>query len=277
MRLAFLALIAATLGGAAAAQDVDPFAIGVAEELSINHSPCAYEHDPAVEKVLQVVGFKVKPVKPPKNSPVTYVELRNNSSKMITAFVLTDSVGGRVWVEGSFARGIDLVWELALVRYSKKPAPSNTILPPGGIYEFEVGPIERRHVEVYPCTVVFDDRTGVGPPGEVSSLLQMRATSAESMGAVVAELESARHADDPKIWLMLRAKQLASQGVVVAQPNTSPVRTRSRGTGPSRHLEWLAAELAGGRNNPRDQKLLADYISVYSAQRDALLAQSTPN
>jgi hypothetical protein len=210
---------------------------------TLSHTRCASRHDPAVEKALQVVAAG------------SSVEFRNASAKAITAYVMTYTVTRGKESYPSSATGQDFV-----------AAPPNSTLMPGQTYW---GGKVRGPSEVYPCLVAFDDRTGVGPPELLASLMRMRQSRAEFLGTMIREMEAARAADDPKAALMLRAKR-------------SPLVTTSRGAGNTRittnapvrrYLEVIAETLSGTRNSPLDQKLLAEQISEHRALQQAILKQ----
>jgi hypothetical protein len=214
---------------------------------TLSHTRCASRHDPAVEKALQVVAAG------------SSVEFRNASAKAITAYVMTYTVTRGKESYPSSATGQDFV-----------AAPPGSTLMPGQTYRAGLwgGKVRGPH-EVYPCLVVFDDRTSVGPPELLTSVMRMRQSRAEFQGTMIREMEAARAADDPKGALLLRAKR-------------SPLVTTSRGPGNTRvttnlpvlrYLEVIAAKLSGTRNSPLDQKVLADEISEHRALQQAILKQ----
>jgi hypothetical protein len=242
--------------------------VGITSEFSISDSPCAHRRDPAIEQVLQGV-VKVSAARPPKTGSVATLEMRNVSGKSIAAYVLTYTVVRGQKTEYSGAFGKDLADGLALVRYSRKAAPPNTTLLPGETYRAEIWSGRYPgHFEAYPCMVVFDDGTSIGPPQVLRSVTGMRQTRAKSLGNLIADLELARDSADPKATLLLRAKRstrIESSGVA----NGHTTRTSSPGWGS--HLEYVASQLSGSASSPRDRKILADHISVFRAQQEGLL------
>ena len=260
MRRAWLILLGSALSVTALAQDQPPLTGIAIRDWSITDSLCKYEHDSSVEKGMQMVRVVIDSA---KSTRVATLELRNKSAKSITAYVFsyTFTQGGKTdYYDG---RGADLVYEMAIAKSSQQPLPNSTF-PPGGVIEQGInGGKGHGQFEVYPCMVAFDDGTFIGPASLVKFLMQMLADNAKAIGALVADLKSARDSADPKTFLTNRAQQVK---------RTSKGRS---GEEPYRYLEIVASGLSSSGNTTLDRKTITDHVSALQAQQEILIKQST--
>ena len=256
MRLAWLILLSVA-PPLMAQTHLQPLRTGIANrEFSITDSPCKYEPDRLVEKSMQLARVIINSAE----SAQATLELRNTSAKSITAYVFnyTFAHGGKTdYYDG---RGADLIYEIASAKNTQQVLPS---FPPGGVVEQDVkGGSGHGQFQVYPCMVLFDDGTFIGPPVLVKFLTQMRLDTAKGFGALVADLKSARDSADPRAFLTRRAQQVkrASNGRL--------------GEEPYRYLEIVASSLSSNGNTSLDRKSISDHISALQAQRETLVQQS---
>ena len=264
MRFAALILLAGAVAVAASAQDHQSLTGIEIREFSISDSPCGYTHDSAVEKALQTVRVLPNTVKQSRDSPVATFELRNNSAKTITAYIInyTFTHGGKTDYYG--ALGTDLVYEMAMVRGSGDQILPNSTFPPGGIMKQEIrGGGRHGQFEVFPCVVAFEDGTFIGPPWLSKFLMDMRADNAKAFGALISDLKLARDSVDAKTFLINRAKQIKR------------ISKGSSDEEPYRYLEIVASGLSPSGNTPLDRKTITGYISGLQAQQEMLVEQST--
>src|SRR5262249_41872522 len=194
---------------------------------------------------------------PPGASSIASFELRNNSAKTITAYVFnhTFTHGGKTdYYAGT---GTDLVSEMAIAKSSPEQTLSNSTFTPAGVVKQEIrGGGRDGQFEVFPCLVVFDDGTFVGPSSLWKILRKARANHAKAIGALVADLKLAQDSADPKTLLTNRAKQ---------------VKKISKGRSdeePYRYLEIVASALSQTGNTPLDRKTLTDHLSALQAQQE---------
>jgi hypothetical protein len=157
-----------------------------AREFSISHSPCEHRHVPDVEKAIHVSV---------DSGPVSTMELHNISAKPITAFVYTARKGATGWYGAS---GEDLIYDMVWDKNSR--------WPPGGVLRRRLG--KGREREVFPCAVVFEDGTALGPLQVASYIQQSRSNMAAGLTALIGYLESALKSDDPRSSVAQRIKQL---------------------------------------------------------------------
>ena len=259
MLRAWLIFLSAALHVTAHAQDQPPTGISI-RDFFISDSPCRYEHDSSVEKSMQMVRVVVDSAKPTRAATL---ELRNNSAKSITAYVFNYAFTHGGITDYHDGRGADLVYEMAIAKSSEQALP-NSAFPPGGVFEQEVnGGREHGQFEMYPCMVLFDDGTYIGPPSPVQILMQLRSDSAKALGSLVADLKSARDSSNPKTFLKNRAQQVkrTSKG----RPSEEPYR----------YLEIVASGLSSSGNTPLDRKAITDHVSTLQAQQEMLVKQST--
>jgi hypothetical protein len=250
-------------------QDMDPLAVSTPSEFSISDSPCVSRHDPSVEKVLQVVAVRIEAAKSPETSPVVTVEMRNGSTKTITAYVLTFTVtrGGRTDHFGAMGR--DLVYDLMLARHARRAAPANISFLPGQVYRAEIWRGRPPgHIEVYPCVAMFDDGSGTGPTQGLTSVQTDRLIQAKRWEVLIRELELARDSGDPRAALLRQAKRVQDIRYTATGPSGNPIRISA--SGPRLDLEATATELSENHNAPAVRKFLTDRIAVLRALRETL-------
>jgi len=264
MRRAWLILLGATVAATAFAQDHQSPTGIVFRNFSISDSQCGYRHESSVEKALQTVRVLPNTVKPARDGPVATFELRNNSAKTITAYVFnyTFTHGGKTDYYG--ALGADLVYEMAMVRGGGGQTLPNSTFPPGGIMKQEVrGGGRHGQFAVFPCMVLFEDGTFVGPSSLSKFLMDMRADNAKAFGALIADLKLARDSVDAKAFLTNRAKQIK---------RISKGRSDEE---PYRYLEIVASGLSPSGNTSLDRRVISDHISGLQTQQEMLVEQST--
>src|SRR6267154_678751 len=260
MRRAWLSALAATLPPTALAQDQQSPPGIVIRDFSVTDSPCRYKHDGAVEEALQTVRIVTNAAKSSPDGQVATVELRNKAAKTITAYVLNYTFAHNGKTDYYDGHGVDLVYEMAV----SKQNPEQTTFLPGVVIKQEIAG-QRGHgqFEVFPCMVGFEDGTFTGPHSLWEFLVQMRGENAKAFSALVADLQSAHDASDPKTFLVNRAKQ---------------VKKTSRGTSgdePYRYLEIVASGLSLSGNTLLDRKAIADSISALQAEQEFLVKQSS--
>jgi hypothetical protein len=235
----------------------------VIRDFSITDSPCGYRHDISVEKVLEPVRVVADAAKRSRGGSIATIELRNNSEKTVTAYVLnyTFTDGGKTdYYDG---HGEDLLYEMALLKGSRKKARPNSTLLPGEILKQEIrGGGEHGKFEVFPCMVAFEDATSVGPPTLLTFVMQMRAEIAKEIGALIADLKLAQDSANPTLVLTNRAKQIERTNV------------GRMGEEPYRYLEVVAAELSTD-STALNRRVIDDHISALHAQQEVLIKQST--
>ena len=264
MRHVWLILLGGAVAGTAFAQDRQSPTGIVIRDFSISDSQCGYAHDSAVEKALQTVRVLPTTVKQSRDSPVATFELRNNSAKTITAYLInyTFTHGGKTDYYG--ALGTDLVYEMAIVRGSGDQILPNSTFPPGGIMKQEVrGGGRHGQFAVFPCMVMFEDGAFIGPTWLSRDLMHMRADNAKAIGALIADLKLARDSVDPKTFLTNRAKQIKK---------ISKGRSDEE---PYRYLEIFASELSPSGSTILDRKVITDLVSALQRQQELLVEQST--
>jgi len=274
MRFAALILIAVTGASMASAQKTADVA-AITADFSLMHSPCAYRHDESLEKILQVVAVKVTAPKSDKPETTVTLELRNASSRPITAYVLTYTITRGSKTDYYGAIGKDLTNEIALERTSKKSSSSNNTFPPGQTNHMQLWRGRSPgQFNVYPCMVAFGDRTGIGPPQVFRFVMGMRQNRATFLGMLIADLEAARGYDDPKSALIARAKRTRNRRVETSQrADRSQVVTNAPSLAP--FLGHEASQLIGRRDVARDRQTLTDDVSILRAQHSVLLEHST--
>jgi hypothetical protein len=259
-----LILLGAAVGVTASAQDrQSPTGIDI-RDFSISDSFCGYKHDSSVEKVLQTIRVEINTAKPPPDSPVATFELRNNSAKTITAYVInhTYTHGGKTDYYG--ALGTDLVYEMAMMKGSGDQTLPNATFPPGGVVKQEVrGGGRHGQFAVFPCMVLFEDGTFIGPTWLSKDLMHMRADNAKAIGALIADLKLARDSPDPETFLINRAKQIKR------------ISEGKSGEEPYRYLEIVASGLSPSGTTPMNRKTITTHISALQTQQEMLIEQST--
>jgi hypothetical protein len=206
----------------------------------------------------------INTAKPAEDSPVATVELRNNSAKTITAYILNYTFthcGKTDYYDG---HATDLVYEMAISRGSREQALPNSNFSPGGVVKQEMyGGRRHGQFEVYPCLVAFEDGTFIGPPYLWEILTHMRADNAKGFDALIADLKLARDSADPRTFLTNRAKQ---------------IKRMSKGRSdeePYRYLEIVASALSESGNTPIDGKTVSEHVSALEAEQEMLVEQST--
>lgn len=152
---------------------------------------------------------------------------------------------------------------MALRKGSREKARVNSTFLPGEILKQEIrGGGEHGKFEVFPCMIVFKDRTSVGPPTLLTFVMQMRAEIAKEVDALIADLKLAQDSANPRSFLTNRAKQVQSTNV------------GRMGEEPYGYLEAVAAELSTG-STQLDRKVINDCISGLHAQQEVLIEQSS--
>jgi hypothetical protein len=191
---------------------------------------------------------------------VAVVELRNNASKAITAYVLNYTFAHDGKTDYYDGHGTDLVYEMAVSKQHPKQASFSS----GTVNKKEIsGPRGRGRFEVYPCMVAFEDGTFIGPASVWDFLVRARADNAKALGALIADLRSAHDSSDAKTFLVNRARR---------------VKNMSSGTSGEeqyRFLEIVASGLSASGNTPLDRNAIADSISALQAQQAFLIKQAS--
>ena len=130
----FLAALLPTFAG----QGSDPGRQNIEMQFSLSHSDCGYSHDPVLEKALHV-AIRTDPPQPPKKTSV--LELRNDSAKTITAYVLTSTRMRNGSTDRFGAEGVHSVQEVALrMQYTRGPDLSSRAIlhPPERVLERQI-------------------------------------------------------------------------------------------------------------------------------------------
>ena len=259
-----------------AAQGTDP-GQGILTEFSYFHSNCGYSHDPVVEKALHA-AIRIEPPRAPKKTSVAILEMRNDSSKTVTAYLLTSARTRGAKTDRYDAEGVDFVQDMALrMRYTPKSDLSSLAILPSGTFRKELwsGRFPGRF-EVYPCLVVFEDGTYLGPRELMRRVVGDRQSRARTLGRLIAELEAARGAGDPKATLTRRAEHFArleeSGPQMEEVTEGTGVRIISSVDPIAPDLKEAASHLSGAA--AADRAALANDISTFRTQQEFLVARS---
>jgi hypothetical protein len=255
--------LGATLAPNLSAQALKPLGGVLVGDFSITDSPCAYKRNPSVEKAVAVLRLTVVPSKPSKTGSDSFFELRNISQKTITAYVFSYAAvrrGRKTYYQGI---GEDFLYRMALARLDNAQAPPNSTLPPGGIHRRQLwSDRSADSFEVYPCAIVFDDGTAIGPPSVLAIIAQMRSQEAKFMAMLISGLELALNSDDPRATLINRAKQMKEK---------NEVSSAMQGD----YLEDVARLLLTSHDSAHDKTVVAGYILTLRAQQKMLSEHPT--